>query len=206
MRYGMAIDTKRCIGCNTCAVACKVENNLPRNTWWNRVLTVGGDSMDTPSGSFPNLEMSYVTLACQHCENPACTRVCPVKATFKDPETGVVMQDYSKCIGCRYCMAACPYNGVRNFNWKQPEYILDFPTGGVDVPAQVKGTVTKCMLCSHRTSAGLEPACIQACPERARYFGDLDDPNSEISRVLAERGHHQLLDEQGTNPSVFFLA
>lgn len=206
MRYGMVIDTKRCIGCNTCAVACKVENNLPRNTWWNRTLTVGGENLDTPSGTFPNLEMSYITLACQHCENPACTKVCPVGATYKDDETGAVMQDYDKCIGCRYCMAACPYNGVRNFNWKEPEYILDFPTGGQNVPTQVKGTVTKCMLCSHRTKEGLEPACVQSCPERARYFGDLDDPNSEISRILASNNHYQLLEEQGTNPSVFFLA
>ena len=97
----MLVDTKRCIACNSCAVACKVENNLPKDIWWNRVMTVGGPHMDAPAGTYPNLEMYNVTVACQHCENPACVKVCPVGATYKDPETGVVRQDYDKCIGCR---------------------------------------------------------------------------------------------------------
>ncbi len=122
----MLVDTKRCIACNSCAVACKVENNLPKDIWWNRVMTVGGPHMDAPAGTYPNLEMYNVTVACQHCENPACVKVCPVGATYKDPETGVVRQDYDKCIGCRMCMSACPYNGVRSFNWEEPSYHLDF--------------------------------------------------------------------------------
>ncbi len=206
MQYALAIDTKRCIGCNTCAVACKIENNLPDTMWWNRVLTVGGDHTDTPQGSFPHLSMSYITLSCQHCKNPACTKVCPVGATYKDSETGIVMQDYKKCIGCRYCMAACPYNGVRNFNWREPEYTFDFSQGSEDVPSLVKGTVSKCILCNHRVKKGLEPACVAACPERARTFGDIDDPNSAISKLLASRSNYQLLDEKGTNPSVRFLS
>ena len=105
----MLVDTKRCIACNSCAVACKVENNLPKDIWWNRVMTVGGPHMDAPAGTYPNLEMYNVTVACQHCENPACVKVCPVGATYKDPETGVVRQDYDKCIGCRMCMSACPF-------------------------------------------------------------------------------------------------
>ncbi|MCI8468132.1 MAG: 4Fe-4S dicluster domain-containing protein, partial [Eggerthellaceae bacterium] len=119
MRYGFAIDTKRCIGCHTCSVACRIENNLPNGTWWNRALTDGGAEMDTPAGEFPDATMSYLTVACQHCENPACVKVCPVGATYKDPETGVVRQDYDKCIGCRMCMSACPYTGVRSFNWEE---------------------------------------------------------------------------------------
>ena len=113
MHYGMAIDTKRCVGCNACSMACKMVNNLPNDTWWTRVLTDGGDEIDTPAGIFPNVSMKYLTVSCQHCENPACVKVCPVGATYKDPETGVVRQDYDKCIGCRMCMAACPYTGVR---------------------------------------------------------------------------------------------
>ena len=115
-RYAMAIDTKRCVGCNACSMACKMTNNLPDGTWWTRVLTEGGDEVDTPAGIFPEVSMRYVTVSCQHCDNPACVKVCPVGATYKDPETGVVRQDYDKCIGCRMCMAACPYTGVRSFN------------------------------------------------------------------------------------------
>ena len=120
-RYGMVIDTKRCVGCNACSVNCKITNNLPETNWWTRVLTEGGDEIDTPAGVFPDVSMRYITVGCQHCENPACTKVCPVGATYKDPETGVVRQDYDKCIGCRMCMAACPYTGVRSFNWEEPK-------------------------------------------------------------------------------------
>ena len=148
--------------------------------------------------------MSYLPVNCQHCENPACVKVCPVGATFKDAETGIVRQDYDKCIGCRMCMAACPYTGVRSFNWEEPQYAIDFPVGGT-VPEHQKHTVEKCTLCNHRVSEGLEPACIAACPARARHFGDLDDPDSEVSRLVREREHMQLLPEKGTNPSVYYL-
>ena len=116
-RLGFVIDKKSCIACHACAVACKVENNLPDGNWWNRILTEGGDNMDAPEGTYPNLSLGNIAVACQHCKNPACVKVCPVGATYKDPETGVVRQDYDKCIGCRMCMAACPYTGVRSFNW-----------------------------------------------------------------------------------------
>lgn len=128
-RYGFAIDTIRCVGCHTCSIACKIENNLPDDVIWNRVLTNGGASMDTASGTFPNLSKEYITVACQHCENPACVKVCPVGATFKDPDTGAVRQDYDKCIGCRMCIAACPYTGVRSFNWDEPAHSIGFAVG-----------------------------------------------------------------------------
>lgn len=201
----MAIDLKRCIGCNTCALACKVENNVPNGIWWNRVLTIGGEEMDTPAGVYPNLEMQYLTLACQHCENAPCVKVCPVGATFKREEDGVVMQDYDRCIGCRYCMVACPYTGVRQFNWQAPEYEVDFAVGGDGVPVHQKGTVEKCTFCAHRLVQNLLPACIEICPARARHFGDLNDPDSEVSKLLRERSHFQLLAEKGTSPSVYFL-
>lgn len=204
MRLGMVIDTSRCIGCHTCAIACKHENNLPRGNWWNRILTDGGSQMDTPAGDWPNNSMSYLPVNCQHCENPACTKACPVGATYKDPETGIVHQDYDKCIGCRMCIAACPYTGVRSFNWEEPEYAIDFPVGGA-VPAHQKHTVEKCILCVHRVDKGLEPACIAVCPERARHFGDFDDPESEVSKLIRERECKQLLTSEGTNPFVYYL-
>lgn len=205
MHYGMAIDLKRCIGCHTCSTACRYENNLPAGSWWNRVCTEGGEVADTPSGTFPNLAMKQIPIACQHCENPACVKVCPVGATYKDPETGVVRQDYDKCIGCRMCMAACPYTGVRSFNWDEPKFVMDCETGDADIPQHQKHVVEKCTMCWHRLAKGEEPACIKVCPARARFWGDLDDPNSEVSRLVREREVMQLLPEKGTHPSVYYL-
>lgn len=205
MRYGMVIDQKRCIGCWTCAMACKSANGLPDGIWWNRVLTDGGKEFETLGGSFPNASIQFTTLSCQHCENPACVKVCPVGATFKDPETGIVRQDYDKCIGCRMCMAACPYTGVRSFNWQEPAYSIGFATGDADAAPHQKHVVEKCTFCYQRTSQGKTPACMELCPVRARFWGDLDDPDSDVSKLLASRSHKQLLPEQGTNPSVYYL-
>lgn len=204
MSYGFVIDQKRCIGCHTCSVMCKIENNIPKDVWWNRVLT-NGDEMDIAHGDFPDVRLEYVTVACQHCENPACVKVCPVGATYKDPETGAVRQDYDKCIGCRMCMAACPYTGVRSFNWEEPKYYIDVPTGDEAVPQHETHVVEKCTMCWHRIAQGEEPACIGVCPERARFWGDFDDPESEVSKLIASREYKQLLPEEGTKPSVYYL-
>ena len=203
--YGMTIDTRRCVGCNACTVACKMANNVPEGIFWTRALTEGGDAMDTPAGSYPDVSMRYVTVGCQHCENPACVKVCPVGATYKDPETGVVRQDYDKCIGCRMCMSACPYTGVRSFNWEEPQYHMDYAVGGKDVPVHQKHVVEKCTFCYHRISKGEEPACMHLCVGRARHWGDLDDPNSEVSQLIRDREYKQLLPERGTDPSVYYL-
>ena len=205
MRYGFAIDTNRCIGCHTCSVACRIENNLPEGTWWNRALTVGGEEMDTPEGVFPDVSMSYLTVACQHCENPACVKVCPVGATYRDAETGVVRQDYDKCIGCRMCMAACPYTGVRSFNWEEPKHAIGMDLGDGDVPAHQKHVVEKSTMCWHRIARDEAPACIKVCPERARFWGDLDDPGSEVAQLVRDREYKQMLASEGTNPSVYYL-
>lgn len=205
MRYGFAVDTQRCIGCHTCSVACRIENNLPVGTWWNRALTKGGENMDTPEGIFPEVTMSYVTVACQHCENPACVKVCPVGATYRDPDTGVVRQDYDKCIGCRMCMSACPYTGVRSFNWEEPKFTIDFPVGASDVPNHQRHVVEKCTMCWHKLAKNEEPACVEVCPARARFWGDLDDSSSEVAKLVGEREHIRLLEERGTNPSVYYL-
>ena len=206
MRYGMVIDTKRCFGCHTCTTSCKLANHLPAGIMWNRVLTDGGEGIDTPAGQYPNsLSLSFTPLACQHCENPACTRVCPVGATYKDPETGVVRQDYDKCIGCRMCMAACPYTGVRSFNWEEPKYYVEGFFGDKNVPEHQKHTVEKCTMCWQRIAEGREPKCVESCLGRARFMGDLDDPGSEVSQLIASRPYEQLLPEMGTNPSVYYL-
>ena len=204
MRYGMVIDLKRCSGCKTCSVVCKVANNIPNNIIWNRVLTEGGNAPDTAGGTWDNPEMQHWPVACQHCENPACTKVCPVGATYKDPETGVVRQDYDKCIGCRMCMAACPYN-ARSFNWEEPVRDVDFNYGDAEVPVRPRGVAEKCTLCRERTDRGEEPMCVVCCPTHARTFGDLDDPASEVSKTVVERKAHVLLEEQGTRPQVYYF-
>jgi len=203
-RYIMLIDMKRCIGCHTCSVACKSGNNLPVDVWWNRTLTFGGPAMDTPHGTFPNLEMKYLTLNCQHCEKPACVKACPSRATYQR-EDGVVMQNYNACLGCRLCILACPYGGVRNYHERQPRYDLNFPAGDAGVKAQQAGTVSKCHFCYDRIDQGLSPGCVDVCPVRARFFGDVNDPQSEVAGLLAKRPHTRLLENKKTNPSIYLL-
>ena len=169
------------------------------------VVTEGGDDIDTAGGVWPNNHMSYLTIACQHCANPACVKVCPVGATYKDSETGVVRQDYDKCIGCRMCMAACPYTGVRSFNWSEPQVYQGHAWGDADVPIHQKHTVEKCTMCWHRISRGEKPECVVVCPMRVRYWGDLDDPESEVAKLIATRQWKRLLPHKGTNPSVYYL-
>lgn len=203
MKLGMVIDLKRCIGCQTCVNACKMQNNVPMGMLWNRVLTEGGEEIDTVKGQYPHVQKSYLPIACQHCENAACVKVCPVGATYKD-EKGRVLINYDRCIGCRYCMAACPYN-VRVFNWKKAVREPDFNYGDKNVPVRKVGVVEKCSLCKERTDEGLEPMCVKTCPARARKFGDLDDPDSEVSRLIREKNGQRLLEEKGTKPQVHYL-
>ena len=200
-KLGMVIDLKRCMGCHTCALACKMQNNVPMGMLWNRILTDGGENVDSARGEFPNLHKSWMPLACLHCENAPCVKVCPVGATFRDND-GRILINYDRCIGCRYCMAACPYN-ARVFNWQAPVREPGFSYG--DVPARPKGVVEKCTLCVERTSTGKEPSCVEVCPAKARTFGDLDDPNSAVSNLLRERNGQQLLAEKGTKPQVYYL-
>lgn len=202
-KLALAINLDRCIGCQTCANACKMQNNVPMGMHWNRVLTEGCDSIDGAQGEFPNLTRTYLPIACQHCENPACQRVCPTGATYKD-EKGRVEVDYDKCIGCRMCMAACPYN-ARVFNWSEPARDPDFNYGDKDVPVRPRGVVEKCTLCKERTDREDEPMCVVCCPTRARTFGDLDDPNSTISRTILDHKAGVLLEEQGTRPQVHYF-
>lgn len=202
-KLALVINLQRCVGCHTCANACKMQNNIPMGMLWNRVLTENCDVVDGAEGTYPNLKRTYVTMSCQHCENPACLKVCPVGATYKD-DKGRVEINYDKCIGCRICMAACPYN-ARVFNWSEPVRDPDFNYGDKDVPVRPKGVAEKCTLCKERTDRGDVPMCVAVCPARARVYGDLDDPNSEASKLIARSNAVQLLPEKGTNPQVHYL-
>ena len=196
----MVINKDRCIGCQTCAVACKMENNVPMGMLWNRVITEGADVVDGAIGEFPNLSRSYLPIACMHCENPHCEKVCPVGATYTD-DMGRVLINYDICIGCRICLAACPYN-VRVFNWGEPVRDPDFNYGHKNVPVREVGVMEKCTFCKERTDEGLEPMCVKTCPTKARVFGDLDDPESAASKLLVSQNTYQVLAERGTEPKV----
>ena len=202
-KLAIGINLRRCIGCNTCAVACKMQNNVPMGMAWNRVLNENCEFEVGVQGTYPHVSRAHLPVACQHCENPACLRVCPTGATYKD-DKGRVEIDYEKCIGCRMCMAACPYN-ARVFNWNEPVRDPDFNYGDKDVPVRGKGVVEKCTLCKERTDRGDEPMCVKCCLAKARIFGDLDDPESEVSRVVRERNATALLPEQGTRPQVRYF-
>ncbi len=203
-KYVLLIDIKRCIGCHTCSVACKLGNNLPQDVWWNSALTYGGLAMDTPHGAFPNLEMQYLTLSCQHCDKPACVAACPTGATYRR-EDGIVMQNYDACVGCRLCILSCPYNGVRSYSENPPQYNLDFPVGDAFVKPQQDKTVSKCHFCYARLDQDLLPACVEVCPAKARFFGDASDPASEVAQLLKTRKTTQLLADKKTQPSIYLL-
>lgn len=222
-KWGMVIDLDRCTGCQACVVACQAENNtsLPleeeskkgRTIHWMKLLPY-------IEGEYPHIKARLLPRPCMHCEHPPCIKVCPVGATYKNEE-GIVGVIYYRCIGCRYCTTACPYN-VRNFNWYEPKWPKEMKRSlNRDVSIRRKGVVEKCNFCHHRLLNAREkakaekrdfiaedyiPACVQACPSGAMNFGDLNDPFSTVSKLSRERRAFRLLEDLGTEPKVIYLS
>ncbi|WP_139652930.1 4Fe-4S dicluster domain-containing protein [Raoultibacter phocaeensis] len=204
MRYAMAIDVESCAGCHACTVACKSNNNLPNGILYSRVATKGGDYLDTASGTYPtDLTKKHYPIGCQHCSKPACVATCPTGASYQR-EDGIVAVNTDECIGCGTCITSCPYD-VRTLISEEPEYVVDFQLGDWDAPKHVAGTAEKCTFCIHRLERGEKPACMELCLGRARYWGDLDDPESEISKFLEGKTYERLLEDAGTEPNVYYV-
>ncbi|OGO41342.1 MAG: 4Fe-4S ferredoxin, partial [Chloroflexi bacterium RBG_16_57_9] len=176
-KYGMVIDLTKCLGCNACTVACQAQNRLPAEEHWIRVRTF-------ESGKYPTVTKNFLTVQCMHCDKPTCVSVCPTQASYKRRD-GIVLVNEDRCIGCKYCVVACPYQ-ARVFN-------------------EEKGLPEKCIFCLPRVARGVAPACVVACPAGARRFGDLNDPESEVSRLIATKKAARLRPDLGTDPNIYFV-
>ena len=177
MKYAFVIDQRKCIGCHACTVACKAEHDVPIGVYrtWVRYIE---------RGEFPSTRRYFLVNRCNHCDDAPCVAICPTRALYKRPD-GIVDFDSSRCIGCKSCMQACPYDAL----------YIDPNTH----------TAAKCNYCAHRTELGLEPACVIVCPERAIIAGDLHNPTTEISRIIAREAVRTRKPEQGTGPNVYYL-
>lgn len=205
--WAMVIDQSKCVGCGHCTLACQAHNDIPPDIEWVRLVET------EPVGDKP----TFLPVPCMHCGDAPCTHICPVGATYQRPD-GIVMMDYDRCIGCRYCEMACPY-GARSFNWKA--FTEENPAvpvwGQPEVARRPRGVVEKCSFCFQRIDRGLglgltpgvdqaaTPACVVACPMGARLFGDLNDPESPVSKRLAEHPSFRLREALGTEPRVYYL-
>ncbi len=213
-RWGMVIDTRKCLtrdGCTKCLDACRLAHNVPRIP--DRKHEVKWIWQEPVEHAFPSLETEYpnqqlegrrVPVLCNHCDDPPCVRVCPTEATWKRESDGIVMMDWHRCIGCRYCVAACPY-GSRSFNWSDPRQYIPAGELNTEYPTRTKGVVEKCTFCEERLAVGQLPACVEACPEKAMVFGDLSDPNSEIRQLLKSEQVRRRKPELGTKPEIFYI-
>src|SRR3990170_4287299 len=210
-KWTMVIDLRKCVGCSACTVACIAENNLPPGVVYRPVL-------EEEIGEYPNVTRRFTPRPCQQCDEPPCVPVCPVGATWTQ-EDGVVVIDYIKCIGCRYCMAACPYS-ARYFDFGEyytdgtpqrqpyeespsPEYGRSWRrTGPYSSPV---GNVRKCQFCLHRINVGMLPACVTTCIGQATFFGDRNDPDSLVNELITTGRAIRLKEEMGTKPKVYYL-
>lgn len=190
VQLGMVIDLDLCYGCKACSVSCKAENGV-------RLGGFRAWVSEKETGSYPAVRRHFLPRLCNHCRNAPCKKVCPTGATYRRDD-GIIDIDKSRCIGCRHCMGACPYS-ARYFN---PDENRE---GEASFPALTVGTVDKCDFCLHRTENGLVPACVNTCPAGARVAGDLNDPDSEVAKILARKTSRSLLPEFGTLPSVFYV-
>lgn len=207
-RWAMVVDLNKCTGCEQCVFACHASNDTAPDMAWNRVMELGE----------VNGKEAFLPVQCMHCADAPCTHVCPVSATYQRAD-GIVMMDYDKCIGCRYCQEACPF-GARVFNWEA--YTGDNPTipewGEADIPRRPRGVIEKCTFCAQRIDRGLAagltpgvdeeatPACVVVCPVGARMFGDLNDENSVVSKALAENETFRLRESEGYEPRIYYIA
>lgn len=211
IRWAMAVDVSKCIekeGCKECINACHTTHNVPDfGNPKDEIKWIWKEKYEyafplTGSELFANGQQEKpFMLLCNHCDKPACVRVCPTKATFRRAD-GIVMMDMHRCIGCRFCMAACPF-GARSFNWRDPRPHVK--SENPDYPTRTRGVVEKCTFCTERLAKNLLPACVEACKEKALIFGDLEDPESAVRGVLRERFSIRRKPELGTQPSVFYL-
>ncbi len=176
MRYAMAIDTKKCVGCSDCVVACQTENNIPLGYARDWVT-------ETNHGTYPSLTLEFRSERCNHCDNTPCVRTCPTGASHII-DGGIVKVTHEMCIGCGACIQSCPYDA----RYSSPD-----------------GWVDKCTFCDHRLKNGQNPACVEVCPTHCMYFGDMDDPNSPVSKIVARRKWKVLAPEAGTAPQIFYL-
>ena len=222
-RWGMVIDLDKCSGCQACVVACHAEKNIgiigPEESAKGRTIN-WIELIPYIEGEYPHIKARLLPRPCMHCDHPPCTKVCPVNATYKNEE-GLVAQINYRCIGCRYCTTACPYT-VKYFNWYAPQWPKEMKGSlNRDVSIRTKGVVEKCTFCSHRLLKAREkvkaegrdflpedyiPACVQACPGGAMYFGDLNDPFSAVSKLSRERRAFRLMEDLGTEPKVYYLS
>ncbi len=216
-RWAMVVDMKKCLkakpGCTECVKACNVTHNIPQfDNPKDEVKWIWQTSFEHafPDNGNPymdeylkdSLKGLPMMVLCNHCDNPPCVRVCPVKATFRRDD-GIVMMDYHRCIGCRFCMAACPY-GARSLNWRDPRPFIKEPLN-MEYPTRCRGVVEKCTFCFERLAKGLKPACVEACKDKALIFGDVEDTNSEIRKVLRENPTIQRKPQLGTRPQVYYI-
>jgi len=216
-KFSLVMDVGACIGCRRCMYACKEENNIPDtiSPLWIEVFEMKSDvdvtghppledlkkGATTAYTESPKPGMWYLPVQCNHCDNPPCVRVCPTGATHKEKD-GFVLMDYDKCIGCRLCVVACPYN-ARRFNWWKPEIAAE--KVNQLVPLRPLGVVEKCTFCVHRVRRGKLPRCVEVCPVQARHFGDRNDPVSEVSKILKENLGFRLLEEVNTEPNIWYI-
>ncbi len=219
VEFGYALNLTRCIGCRKCAHACLQENNQSRESAddsemsYIRVLELGKGSINMEESTVyydpemvPEPEKYYMPVQCQQCRQPPCTKVCPVRATWQE-EDGLIVVDYNWCIGCRYCMAACPYD-ARRFNYEKPKLpveAMNLNQTYLSNRVRRKGVVEKCTFCLHRTRAGKYPACLEVCPTGARVFGNLLDPDSEINYILKNKRVYVLKEDVGTQPRFYYF-
>jgi molybdopterin-containing oxidoreductase family iron-sulfur binding subunit len=214
--FGYALNISKCKGTRRCVEACIAENNTSRNSQvqYIRVLELDQGNLDLnradhyfDAETVPRRGKFYLPIQCMQCDNPPCVKACPVEATWKEPD-GVIVVDYNWCIGCRYCMTACPY-WARHFNWHAPELPQDqinTDTHYLSNRPRAKGVMEKCTFCLQRTRKGKLPACLEACPTGARVFGNLLDPNSDIRYVLENKTVFRLKEDLGTEPKFWYYS